>query len=592
VGEALAPRRLQVGREALTPAPLVARVVPDVTGIDRQFDYLVPPQLVGRARPGAIVRIDLNGRRVDGWIVATGDAGTAGFDGFPAEKLSPLLDIAGLGVAEDIVDLCAWVAQNWAGPLRNVLRSASPDRKRARAAQRRHGRPSPVDDDVSRAFRALSSRGGVIDVPPLASALSAVHAATALGSVLVVCPTQRMARLGAAALRRRGLTTAELPDQVDAAVAGVDVVIGARSAVFAGCTGLAAIVVIDEHEESLHEERVPTWWAPEVAVERGRRAGVPVVLTSPCPSARSEMLHGPVMRAVERGGWPTIEVTDLSQVPVRSSLLTEQLLGAVRNSERSTLCILNTKGSARMLACRSCRALQTCPACSAAEALVDGALVCPVCANSRVPACGGCGRTALATVRSGTAKLRDELAANSRLPVREVTASTVGTGGEAEVYVGTDALLHRVSSAATVVFLDIDRDLSAPRMSSGREVLASVARASRIVGGAGRIIIQTRQPAHPLLAAVVAGDVAGWLRADTATARSLGLAPFVSVAEISLPEGTDAAVIPDRPGVEWAEHAGVVLARAAAHADLLGFVDSVRAAVDGRVRVAVNPPRV
>jgi hypothetical protein len=44
--------------------------------------------------------------------------------------------------------------------------------------------------------------------------------------------------------------------------------------------------------------------------------------------------------------------------------------------------------------------------------------------------------------------------------------------------------------------------------------------------------------------------------------------------------------------VEWAEHAGVVLARAAAHADLLGFVDSVRAAVDGRVRVAVNPPRV
>ncbi|MFZ9392348.1 MAG: hypothetical protein ACO28P_00195, partial [Ilumatobacteraceae bacterium] len=161
MGEALAPRRLQVGRETLTPAPLVARVVPDVTGIDRQFDYLVPPQLVGRARPGAIVRIDLNGRRVDGWIVATGDAGTAGFDGFPAEKLSPLVDIAGLGVAEDVVDLCAWVAQYWAGPLRNVLRSASPDRKRARAAQPRHGRPSPVDDDVSSAFRALPSRGGV-----------------------------------------------------------------------------------------------------------------------------------------------------------------------------------------------------------------------------------------------------------------------------------------------------------------------------------------------------------------------------------------------------------------------------------------------
>jgi len=58
------------------------------------------------------------------------------------------------------------------------------------------------------------------------AAMSVVIEAAARGSVLVLCPTLRMARLGAASLRRKGLTTAELPDQVDAAIAGVDVVIG------------------------------------------------------------------------------------------------------------------------------------------------------------------------------------------------------------------------------------------------------------------------------------------------------------------------------------------------------------------------------
>lgn len=552
----------------------------------------MPSRFAAATRPGAVVRMELNGRRVDGWVVATGEHGSSGFDEVPADRLSPLLDVAPLGVAEEVVGLCEWVAGRWAGPLRNVLRSATPERKRARPVAARHGTAAHVDDDAARAFRALPAAGGVLEVPPLVSALSVVHAAAALGTVLVVCPTMRMARLGAASLRRRGLTTAELPGQVDAALAGVDVVIGARSAVLSGCAGLSAVVVIDEHEESFHEERVPTWWAPEVAVERGRAAGIPVVLVSPCPSARAVTLHGEPMRVAAGSGWPAVEVVDLGDVPVGSSLLTAPLLDAVRGSSRSTLCVLNTKGSARMLVCASCRALQTCPSCSAAETLEADMLTCPACSRSRVSACGGCGRTKMATVRAGTARLRDELAANSSLPVREVTASTTDIGGEAQVYVGTEALLHRVSSAGSVVFLDVDRDLSAPRMSSGREVLASVARAARIVGPSGRIIIQTRQPSHPLLAALASGTTDEWRRADAATARSLGLAPFVSVAVITLQEGAGAPAVVGHPAVQWTPTDGGILARSADHAALLAFVADVRSTADGRVRVAVNPPRV
>ena len=538
------------------------------------------------------MRVDLNGRRVDGWIVATGPHGSAGFDEVPVDRLSPLLDIATLGVAEEVVGLCGWIAHRWAGPLRNVLRSATPERKRRRSVLAHRGSAAAVDDAATIAFRSLPPAGGVMEVPPLVSALSVVHAAAGLGTVLVVCPTMRMARLGAASLRRRGLTTAELPAQVDAALAGVDVVIGARSAVLAGCGGLAAIVVIDEHEEAFHEERVPTWWAPEIAVERGRSAGIPVVLVSPCPSARAVMLHGEPTRVAAGSGWPEITVVDLNDVPVGSSLLTGPLLDAVKGSARSTLCVLNTKGSARMMVCASCRTLQVCPACSTTEGAEGDQLVCPACAHARVGACLDCGRTKMSTVRAGTAKLRDELAANSRLPVREVTATTADLGGEAQVYVGTEALLHRVSSAGTVVFLDVDRDLSAPRMTSGREVLAAVARASRIVGSSGRIIIQSRQTAHPLLVALASGTTDEWRRADTALARSLGLAPFVSVAVITLPDGADVPAVTGHPSVQWTPTGSGILARSTDHAALLAFVDGVRSAVDGRVRVAVNPARV
>ena len=594
MGAALASGRLQVGCQALTHNPLVARVVPDVSGIDKQFDYLVPPPFEPRVRPGAVVRVVLNGRRVDAWVVALGRAGDPDFSVVASERLAPIIDVSDLGVDESVVPLAGWVASHWSGPLRNVLSSATPSRKRARTTHARHGRSHGANTTPSPAVSALlGSRGGVLRVPPLESAMSVVVEAAARGAVLVLCPTLRMARLGAAFLRRKGLTTAELPDQVDSAIAGVDVVIGARSAVLAPCAGMASIVVIDEHEESYHDERVPTWWAPEIAWERGRRAGVPVILTSPVPSAAAELLCGGIADPFPPGqGWPRILIVNLLDVPVRGSLLSAELLESVRTADGSVLCVLNTKGTARMLACKSCRALQTCRSCNGAVESAGDELSCPVCRETRAAVCGSCGRTALVNVRSGTGRLTEELSAAGPMPVVEVTASSGGVGGPSGVYVGTDALLHRVSAASTVVFLDIDRDLSAPRMSAGRDALASVARAARIVGRAGRIIIQTRQPHHPLLEALAGGHVDEYLRADTQLVRMMGLPPFSTVAVMSAEPPVEERCIPDVPGVEWSRDGDRIVARSADRSLLLDFVARVRAASASRVRVAVNPPRL
>ncbi|MEY4339759.1 MAG: putative primosomal protein n, partial [Actinomycetota bacterium] len=68
------------------PPALVARVVPDVTGLDKQFDYLVPPSMAGQVRVGSLVRVPLHGRRVGGWVVSLGDADAA----VPLDRLVPI----------------------------------------------------------------------------------------------------------------------------------------------------------------------------------------------------------------------------------------------------------------------------------------------------------------------------------------------------------------------------------------------------------------------------------------------------------------------------------------------------------------------
>ena len=164
--------------------------------------------------------------------------------------------------------------------------------------------------------------------------------------------------------------------------------------------------------------------------------------------------------------------------------------------------------------------------------------------------------------------------------------------GTADAWVGTDALLHRVRDAACVVFLDVDRDLAAPRSSATRELLASVARAARTVGRDGRLVVQTRQPGHPLLVALAEGRLREWLDDDTSLRARLGLPPFTETAVITAEDPLDESTVPSVVGVDWALTDGVLSVRAADDSTLAVFVDALRASTAGRLRVSVNPPRV
>src|SRR5262249_2840924 len=264
-------------------------------------------------------------------------------------------------------------------------------------------------------------------------------------------------------------------------------VLGARAAAWAPVGDLAAVLVVDEHDEALQEERAPTWHARDVAAERARRAGVPCVLASPVPpweALAGGPLSGP-SRNEERAGWPILEIVDRrDDDPARPTLISDALVRHLRSGAR-VVCVLNALGRARLLACLACGELARCERCRAAvEQLDDLVLHCRRCGTERPVVCLECGASRMKGVRPGVSRIRGHLEAAAGTPGVEVTGATAGQPlPAARIYVGTEAALHQVPAADVVAFLDFDQELLAPRYRAAEQALALLARAARLTGG-------------------------------------------------------------------------------------------------------------
>jgi primosomal protein N' (replication factor Y) (superfamily II helicase) len=571
---------------------VVARVVPDVLGIDKSFDYEVPGRLADQPAIGDLVRVDLHGRRVGGWIVEL-DPVDAHLEG-----LKPIAKWSSRGPDRDLVDLAAWSATRWAGRRRNFLAAASPPRNVERVpATRRTGAVVEPRSPASTAI--LESGGGVLRLPPTSDPMPAILSAAAIGPALVVVPGVDQAILLASRLRRSGLTVALAPSDWPAAAGGVDVVIGSRVAAWAPCPGLASAVVVDEHDEALQDEGSPTWHARDVVVERCRRLGVPALLVSPCPTLTA-IEWRPVTRPPherERRGWPIVDVIDRTdEEPWKRSLVTSELIRHLRDHDRRVVCISNTTGRARLLACRQCRELTRCERCDAAVVQVDdGSLVCLRCDAVRPPVCLSCGAGRFANLRPGVSRLREELEAAANRPAVLVTGEGPERPSDAGVYVGTEAALHRVDRADTVAFLDFDRELLAPRYRAAEQAMALLVRAARLVGPrdrGGRILVQTFLPRHDVVQAALLADPGRIVDGERERRRLLGLPPYGAYAEIS-GAGSDEFVASLDTGTEVTVAGGdqQYVARAADWMELGRVLSSGERPSGSRMRIAVDPPR-
>ncbi len=606
---------------ARAPGPRVARVLPDVVGIDKEFDYLVPDGAA--VHVGDVVRIALGPRRVGGWITAL-DVEPA-----PGRSLIALAKVSGRGPAADLVDLASWAAWRWAGRRAHFLRTASPPAVVRTLPAALDGSSSeavvapdhPVDPVV---VEALAKPRGVLRLPPGADryplVLAACRAPSAVaGHTLVLCPSVGEARALGQRLRRDGVRTAVVAhDAGGAAGAGEwararagSVVVGARAAAWAPVAGLARVVVLDEHDEVYQEESSPTWHARDVVIERARRAGAPCLLVSPLPTlealAWGELVVPP--RGDERAGWPRVEVVDQRDLdPSLGPLFSPALVQLVRGEGR-VLCVLNRTGRARLLACTACATLARCAVCEAAVGQVDPAaggeaatagvaeLACGRCGTVRPMVCLACGGARFKNLRLGVSKAREELEVLAREPVAEVTGASSADDPalrSARLLIGTEAILHRVARADAVAFLDFDQELLALRYRAGEQALGMLARAGRLVrrgrGDRGRVLVQTRTPDHPALVAAVKADPGRLVEGEVPLRAALGLPPAMAMAIVSgqaAPAFVDALGSPAGVTIQGPVD-GAWRLRAPTHQVLCDALAGV-ARPPGRLRLAVDP---
>ncbi|MHB1128803.1 MAG: primosomal protein N' family DNA-binding protein [Ilumatobacteraceae bacterium] len=608
MGVAVATQRVQGSRQTL-----IAHVVPDVTGIDKIFDYLVPEALTKDLVIGSRVRVPLHNRKVAGWVVGlTTDVTNAGqaFALDPA-RLLPISAMIGRGPSNEIVELGKWATQRWAGRLRAFCVAGSPDKVVPKLPAVRYSAKHPIaGEDVGDIEWALSERNTVVlRRGPHADLARLVATCASHGPTLVVIPTLYRARMMAAALRGSGLTVAVMSEDWAQGAGGVDVIIGSRSAIWASAPRLSSIVVIDEHDDGLQEERSPTWHARDVAIERARRLGISCLLITPVPSIAAYVAAGARQRSgdaqLEHKNWPKMCVIDRSSDERwASSLLSSELIAELRDHSRRIVCVLNTKGRARLLACAQCRAIVRCEVCDAAVHLNNaGIFECPRCSAQRPQVCLECRASKFALLKLGINRLREELAAAAGRKVTEVVEvsgsakSNENFNSAAMLFVGTEAVLHRVHQADTVVLLDVDAELFAPRYRATEITLGLITLAARLArkrADGGRVMLQTHSPHHELFRALESLEFNTLLANECDRRRALSMPPFGALAHIT-GAGTSAYA------AELAANMLVnvatlgdddVIVRAASATDLVATLQSTTKPKGSRLKIQIDPPRI
>ena len=554
MGAHFTSRRVQGGCQALNQQELIStpslgrrivRVVPNVSGVNKTFDYLVPESLKN-VKVGSIVRVELQGRRVDAWVI----------DEVVRPGLIKFKDVISLlseGPSEEVVQLSQWAAQRFCGPVRAVLSSASPSLRIKKLGTRHSGaaRKSGQRGVVAEAEELFDNqRGGVLVWPAPRPLRPVLESGISRGRTLVVTPSVGFARTIAQALRREGLSVALMPDDWQRAAEGVDVVVGARSAVWASIPELKSIIVLDEHDERLQDERSPTWHSRDVAIERARALGIPCLLVSPLPTVSATHWAGSqAVRFVEpaSGDWPSIEVVDPysdlgDEEKPQFGLLSSRLIEVLRDKSKTVVCILNTKGRSRLLSCKACKAIIRCENCDAAVIQnEEGILECNRCGAHRPATCQSCSSNALALLRKGVAKMRDEIEKAALRQVVELSAeTTVAANAASLVYIGTEAALHRVSSADVVVFLDFDNELFAPTYRAGEQAWTLLIHATRLLKGSSKalIVLQSQDASNKQYADFVSPDPQLLIEREQKKRKVMQLPPYAAMARVVFADPT------------------------------------------------------
>jgi primosomal protein N' (replication factor Y) (superfamily II helicase) len=536
--------------------------------VARPFTYEVPPE-VGK---GAVVAVRFNGARRRAVVVGLEKRPPEGIEVAPAGDVVDALP-------GPLVDLALWLADYYGSTPARALELVAPLMRKprgerespaARDALTGEAEPTALSESqrsaLGRIVAALDDGGGAfllhgatgsgkteVYIQACAAALERGRGAIVLVPEIALAP-QTVGRLSArfgdrVAVLHSALTDAERRDERARIARGAaPVVVGARSALFAPLDRLGVICVDEEHDSAYKQESDPRYDARTVAAKRAALEGAVAVFGSATPRPESwERLERLELGGRLSGKLPPVRVVDLRReagYPLSAPLLAE--LGAIADGGGKAILLLNRRGVAPAIHCRSCGLTRRCPDCDVALVLhADGRLHCHHCSRTTEPgpSCPACGSAELARIGAGTQRLERELAEKVpeleriRLDADSVRRPGGATGAlrrfaEADriVLVGTQMVAkgHHFEGVTLAAVVDADTGLGLPDFRAEERTFQLLTQLAGRSGrdAPGRVLVQTFQPdARPIVHAA-RHDVGRFLTEELERRRELGYPPY------------------------------------------------------------------
>ena len=344
------------------------------------------------------------------------------------------------------------------------------------------------------------------------------------------------------------------------------VVVGARSALFLPFADLGLIIVDEEHESAFKQEEGVIYHARDMAVVRARIEAVPIALVSATPSLETlaNVEAGRYRRltlASRHGGatLPDVKAIDLRATPPeRGRFIAPPMIQAITDTlERGeqAMLFLNRRGYAPLTLCRHCGHRFACPHCTAwlVEHRQRRILQCHHCGHAETmpEACPACDATdTLTPVGPGVERLTEEVELLFPDARRLVMASdTIGgpegaaraarqiTDRAVDLIIGTQIVAKgwHFPHLTLVGVVDADLGLAGGDLRAGERTLQLLHQVAGRAGRAeapGRVLLQSYAPEHPVIQALISGDIAAFMEAEAEGRRPGHWPPFGRLAAL------------------------------------------------------------
>ena len=381
------------------------------------------------------------------------------------------------------------------------------------------------------------------------------------------------------AILHSGLSNGEKYDEWRKVERGdAQVVVGARSAIFAPLKNLGIIIIDEEHEASYKQDSNPRYHARDVALLRAQYNQAALVLGSATPSLESRARAGKGvyqhLRLTQRAN-PLASIPEVQLIDFRdyigqneTSNFTPPLIEAIQDrldKKEQVVLMLNRRGYSSFVMCRECGTVDTCPNCDISLTLhMDTKTMnCHYCGFSKeIPhVCPSCQSRSIRYYGTGTQKAYDELA--ELFPEARILRMDVDTTrkkgshqalldqfgkGEADILLGTQMIAKGLDfpNVTLVGVLNADTALNLPDFRSSErtfQLLTQVAGRAGRAEKAGQVLIQSYNPQHYAIRFAKDQDYEGFYAYEMGIRRQLGYPPYYFTIGITLSHKKEEEVI-------------------------------------------------